>query len=241
MVRLLLTHGAKVNQADYFGKSPLYIAANQGKEDIVALLLANGADVNQADKDGHSPLWVACNNGKEAAVVLLLDNGADTNQANKDGIKPIDTSGTKKIKDMLIAHTKKKQEEAGQATTADEKGVMNQQEKDRILAEFEKERLASVDAAETSRKQQKAKLTERLAGKKGEQLSQQEKDRILTEFEKESQAATELEESTKKQQQAKLAERLAAKKAKDGSPVPQIGQLTVRSFLHILNPYSKQL
>ena len=110
MVQLLITNGANVNQADNFGKSPLYIAANQGKEDVVALLLKSGADVNQVDKDGISPLWVACNNGKEAAVVVLLDNGADLDQANKDGQKPIDTAGTKRIKDMLIAHTKKKQQ-----------------------------------------------------------------------------------------------------------------------------------
>ena len=59
-----------------------------------------------------------------------------------------------------------KQREELEKKSADEKGELNQQEKDRIIAEFEKERQAAMDVADNMKKQQKAKLAERLAAKK---------------------------------------------------------------------------
>lgn len=52
----MLTSGADVNRVDYFGRSPLYIAARNGNEKIAQLLIDNGADVNLGDKTGKTPL-----------------------------------------------------------------------------------------------------------------------------------------------------------------------------------------
>ena len=76
---------------------------------MIAVLLSNGVDIHQTNSDGATPLHMAASNGQAAAVMFLLDNGADVNLANNDGQKPIDVAKTQQIKDILIAHTIKKQ------------------------------------------------------------------------------------------------------------------------------------
>ena len=78
---------------------------------MVTVLLSNGANVNHTNKEGHSPLLSAAMNGHEDVVAALLDNGADASHSNSDGKKPLDIAKTEKIKDMLIAHMKKQEEE----------------------------------------------------------------------------------------------------------------------------------
>ena len=62
--------------------------------------------------DGNSPLHAAALYGHDAVAAFLLSNGAEVNQANNNGQKPIDVANTQMIKDMLLAHTKKKEEES---------------------------------------------------------------------------------------------------------------------------------
>ena len=78
---------------------------------VVDVLLDKEADINQIKNDGESPLHKAAYYGHEAVVAVLLAKGVKVNQANNDGQKPIDVADTQKIKDMLIAHMKKKQEQ----------------------------------------------------------------------------------------------------------------------------------
>ena len=111
MVALLLSHGADINQTDNDGWTPLHQAAVKGREAVVTVLLSFGANVNQAKNDGFVPLHFAAFNGHEAVVAALLDKGADADHAGISGQKPIDLAKTQKIKEMLIAHTKKKQEQ----------------------------------------------------------------------------------------------------------------------------------
>ena len=70
--------------------TPLWVAAEQGHEAVVARLLAPrvGTDPNQAMNDtGTTPLWMAASDGDEAIVALLLAHGVgtDPNQATNDG------------------------------------------------------------------------------------------------------------------------------------------------------------
>ena len=68
-------------------------------------------DISSLQNTGSSSLHVAAAMGHDAVVAVLLSNGADVNQANNDGEKPIDVAKTPEVKDMLIAHTTKMQEQ----------------------------------------------------------------------------------------------------------------------------------
>ena len=78
---------------------------------VIALLLTHGADVNPINRDGFTPLHLAAYWGQELTIPMLLENGADINLAGNKGEKPIDLAKTEKIKNMLIAHTTKKQQQ----------------------------------------------------------------------------------------------------------------------------------
>ena len=49
VAKLLLENGADVNARDENGNTPLKIAINSGKEDMIEFLLAHGADANAPD------------------------------------------------------------------------------------------------------------------------------------------------------------------------------------------------
>ena len=78
---------------------------------MAVVLLSQKAVVNHANNNGQSPLYCAVGYGHEAVVSVLLSNGADVNQADNKGQKPIDVADTRKIKEMLFAHMKEKQEQ----------------------------------------------------------------------------------------------------------------------------------
>jgi ankyrin repeat protein len=59
MVKLLLKVGARVNEADYDGRTPLILAVNSGMEDAVKLLLDRGADVNAESDYGETAFALA--------------------------------------------------------------------------------------------------------------------------------------------------------------------------------------
>uniref|UniRef100_T1INI6 SOCS box domain-containing protein n=1 Tax=Strigamia maritima TaxID=126957 RepID=T1INI6_STRMM len=78
--KLLLTHGADVNQMsrDHLDRlePPLYTACRLGHESIVQILVQNDADVNKPDWYGQTSLWVAVRERRLDLVQLLLENGA---------------------------------------------------------------------------------------------------------------------------------------------------------------------
>jgi ankyrin repeat protein len=58
------------------GYTPLHIAANAGKSDIVDYLLSQGAEVDATGFWGETPLMLAGYNGNAETVRLLVDAGA---------------------------------------------------------------------------------------------------------------------------------------------------------------------
>ena len=70
--RLVLDKGAKVDRADKWGQTPLFIACYNSHVDAARLLLDKGAEVDRANKDGKTP-WIIA---KHQAVVALLQEHA---------------------------------------------------------------------------------------------------------------------------------------------------------------------
>ena len=73
-VRLLLEHGAKVDERDVSGNTALVFAAVGGHVETVKLLLAAGADPNRRDEQGKTVLQHAARYPE--VVEALLKAGA---------------------------------------------------------------------------------------------------------------------------------------------------------------------
>ena len=61
LVKLLLAHGANINQRDEYGDPVLRLACRRGSQQIVDCLVEAGADLTAVDCDGYSVLHVAVN------------------------------------------------------------------------------------------------------------------------------------------------------------------------------------
>lgn len=68
-----------VNKLDKDGQSPLYLAANSNKPDMVKLLLELGARINVRNKDGKTALHGASFWGHIECMKILINNGANVN------------------------------------------------------------------------------------------------------------------------------------------------------------------
>jgi hypothetical protein len=68
-----------IDLCDSASCTPLYYAAEWGREDLVRRLLDHGADVNARGGDDGSALQAAAARDNEAVVRLLLDHGACVN------------------------------------------------------------------------------------------------------------------------------------------------------------------
>ena len=65
------------------GDTPLIIASQKGKINVVKLLLAAGAGVNQTKTNGMTPLWAASGNGCTEIVRLLLEQPITLNKSKE--------------------------------------------------------------------------------------------------------------------------------------------------------------
>jgi len=83
-MRLLHFAGAKINSRSN-GSLPLFIAAGEGRSDVVRYLLAEGAAVNAREQFGDTALTEATYYGHVALVKELLAHGADINAIGNDG------------------------------------------------------------------------------------------------------------------------------------------------------------
>jgi len=74
---MLLGEGANTEKARNQGATPLFMACQQGHDEVVRMLLGEGANEEKADNSGWTPLFIACTTGHTAVVKLLLDEGAN--------------------------------------------------------------------------------------------------------------------------------------------------------------------
>ncbi|MEX2443299.1 MAG: ankyrin repeat domain-containing protein [Alkalispirochaeta sp.] len=108
-VREEVNAGVPVESTDYRDKTPLLMAAEQGRMEIVRYLVEEaGADVNATTPDSRgeiTPLRYAIENEDYEMVRFLVQNGADVNKANRAGWTPIMTAartGNREILQYLL-------------------------------------------------------------------------------------------------------------------------------------------
>lgn len=93
---ILLGRGANINIQDEYKTTPLLMAANLGKCEMVEFLLQNGADTNIQDIDGMTPLMYTLtvdypigtpNYDRYLRIAyILLSNHADVEYKNNEGM-----------------------------------------------------------------------------------------------------------------------------------------------------------
>ncbi|XP_019876786.1 protein fem-1 homolog CG6966 isoform X2 [Aethina tumida] len=107
IVKLLITHGAKVNSTTRTNSTPLRAACFDGHLDIVKYLVAHGADVEVANRHGHTCLMIACYKGHLKIARYLLGLGASVNRKSVKGntaLHDCAESGSLDILKLLIEH-----------------------------------------------------------------------------------------------------------------------------------------
>jgi len=90
-VALLIANGAKVDQADSYGTTPLMLAAANAELAIVDGLLRAQANANAVDRVGNTALMYVCGrNPPDTAVVERLLRAARTDVVNAQGWSALD-------------------------------------------------------------------------------------------------------------------------------------------------------
>ena len=90
ILRILLSHGSDVNEADPETMwTALHFAAVFGHGDFVELLISSGAIVEAVDYAGMTPLHLACQEGHVSCVLKLMKAGASVSMQCKGGSLPI--------------------------------------------------------------------------------------------------------------------------------------------------------
>ncbi len=79
-VQVLLDGGADPNPFDAEGRTPLMVAAQHGREDLVQCLLAGGADPTLTDRLGETALGKAAAHGHPRIAALLYPHSSEDDQ-----------------------------------------------------------------------------------------------------------------------------------------------------------------
>jgi len=102
----LLTRGARADNADEFGWTPMHEACRSRNEAAAAAFILTGIDVNLRTTRKETPLHIAARHNAHAIIARLIEAGAKTEAANKDGDTPLHVAARKghtKAIEVLIA------------------------------------------------------------------------------------------------------------------------------------------
>eukprot|EP01065_Artemidia_motanka_P037588 TRINITY_DN4634_c1_g1_i1.p1 TRINITY_DN4634_c1_g1~~TRINITY_DN4634_c1_g1_i1.p1 ORF type:complete len:285 (+),score=77.13 TRINITY_DN4634_c1_g1_i1:75-857(+) len=99
VVEVLLRSGARPDEVDHFGRTPVMLAAALGRKDVLVCLLREltaahgdrvGFPVSVLDVEGQSALHYGAATASGECIRLLLEHGADPNVAGKQGLSPLE-------------------------------------------------------------------------------------------------------------------------------------------------------
>jgi ankyrin repeat protein len=78
---VLLEKGASLDKPAVKGNTPLHVASQWGRREVVEMLLAKGADINAKNEEGATPLGMAVLGRHEDLALFLREKGADVPDA----------------------------------------------------------------------------------------------------------------------------------------------------------------
>lgn len=88
VIRLLIAHGADVNQATESGQTALMVAKDPR---VASVLIEHGAELDAADRrTGMTALHMALAARRRRVALLLIQAGADINALDREGRSPMD-------------------------------------------------------------------------------------------------------------------------------------------------------
>lgn len=100
----LLEQGVDIHCcAGHCRETPLHIAAQRDRPEIIPVLVGGGADVNRADTQGQSPLFYAADGGCLDSLQQLLALKADPNHAAFSGRTALFAAALKGRADIITA------------------------------------------------------------------------------------------------------------------------------------------
>jgi len=89
VVNYLIAEGAKVDQVNQNGETPLHIATWGRNIDCVKALVEAGADINKQDNEGKTPLHKAIKRERNEIIEYLLTQNVDLNLKDYTGKTPV--------------------------------------------------------------------------------------------------------------------------------------------------------
>ncbi len=102
-----LIPGAALDARDKEGKTPLFVAAEADRVDLVRILADAGAALNPTDAQQNTLLHVAALRGNTELAVYLIDAKANVHAKNRRNLLPVDiaeAAGNREIVRLLIAN-----------------------------------------------------------------------------------------------------------------------------------------
>ena len=101
---LLVKHGTYLDARDSYDKTPLYLAVQNGRADVVHYLLKKGANPNVRDeKWGKTPFHIAAYYGEITIAKLLIKYGANANARDASGRTPLHIAVEERNTDVIKA------------------------------------------------------------------------------------------------------------------------------------------
>ncbi|XXQ39153.1 Ankyrin repeat domain-containing protein [Plasmodiophora brassicae] len=101
LVGFLIEHGALVDAQDYKGQTPLHLAADNGRREVVNRLLDRGAHIDAIDRQGRTALHLAADSGRLDVIDILIQRGANDTVVDSQGCQPVDVVMDERARSFL--------------------------------------------------------------------------------------------------------------------------------------------